>query len=96
MKAARKRGPARAFGSNYSNYLAADARLTPGAKCQYVVITKRQNGIPAKQYPVEVVIQQLLGEKSALVKYVCPVSHELTTKKTLLNKLNYITTEILT
>lgn len=84
------------FGSNYSNYLAADPRLTPGSRCQYVVVTKRKDGIPSKQYPVEAVIAKLLGEKSALINFVCPITRELTEKKTLLNKLNYLTTEILT
>jgi len=90
MKAVRKRGPARAFGSNYSNYLATDPRLKPGAKCLYTLVIKPKPGEPGSRYEVEVVIYQLLGEKSAVVKYLCPVSQGPAEKKTLLNKLSFI------
>jgi len=96
MSLEKKRGPGRLGRANYSSYLAADSRLLPGVKCRYVVFTKRKGETPSGQYEVEAVIQKLLGEKSALVQYVCPVTSASVTKKTLLNSLSYLSTEGLT
>ena len=70
--------------SNITNYVKPDPRIQPGINCTFIMRVGRDR---AAEISAKVV--SFLGEKSAIVNYICPVTKQSVNQKTLLIKLKY-------